>query len=119
MRTKAARSVFVGLILLSVFWTHQPIAQEPPSKPTAPVPPVNPPEEKSQTPKLLVPPLLGRGELGMLERELYLNVLPKPNAMPGTQKDRFMETQGLLLRLVNEVIILQDRVAKLEQQAKK
>lgn len=95
------------------------MAQAPPGKQTHPIPPAGPSKPEGEKPKAPDLSKVGNDELGILALELSRKIQPKPNAMPGTQKDGFMENQELLLRLVNEVLILRERVEKLEQQLKK
>jgi hypothetical protein len=102
----------VGTLALGVTLTDQSLAQEPPIKPPEPTAPADPSKKEKPGPKSYF-------RLELLQRNLERELLRKPNTMPGAENPNFSVTEEQLLMLVTEVIVLQDRVKKLEQQLKK
>jgi len=93
-------------------------AQNPSSNPTLPKPSANqsrPTDGEKSTPELKISE---NDDLRMLILLLTEKIKPAANDMPNSGQNLFVQHEKLILKLASEVLLLRERVEKLEHKAK-
>lgn len=105
------RFTLIGVALVAGGWAIS-LAQDAPKKPVVPAIPAKPRSEELKSPDLSKP---ADDQLRSLIEDLTKKMKPVANAIPSRTKSGFVEDEELILRLATEVLLLRERVEKLER----